>query len=226
MLAEPGGRSRVAVGYAQEHHQVVLVTGSRLDGTIEADLPLYVTVAVESNGPAGTRRGWWRRAGTAVMSSAGPLLVPVAPVAHTGGHLSPCFSRVIDLPGDDLSVVVLQWWAHAAVDGTALIGDRLLVSALRVDSGLWSLLGHLRRGGGRRALPVAVELWAHTSRFTRMTMTPRANVVTSGRYFGVGNGAHDCFARELVERSGRLGDRDRGEGHHGLLSAGAPPAVV
>jgi hypothetical protein len=177
----------------------VLVTSSVLEEAIEEDLPLYVTEPIR----AGTHTdGWrvlWRRACTAMTPPAQPMPAPRPTIAPTSGYTSASFFRVIELPGDALTVVVLRWWTHVALERRAPIGGGLLVSALRVDPGMYSLRGQLRRGVLRRRLPVVVELWAHNAQFTRVSMVPRARVLTSRRYFRVGNRALDGLARELID---------------------------
>jgi hypothetical protein len=176
----------------------VWVTRSSLGRITDGDLPLYATVPDESK----PTMGIWRRAQAAVKLPPRPVFAARAAVAET--DKSPCFSRLVDLPGDELSIVLADWCVEEGVDGTTSIADGLVVSAVQFEGGTWSLIGHLRRGAGRRAVPVVVELWGYHVRFTRLTLTPRARVITSRRYFRVGHRALDGLERALLQRSRRL----------------------
>lgn len=178
--------------------------GATFDRIADADLPLYVTEPVPSSRRTGSRPVAWRQALSAMRSSPGPLSTPGAGMAHSGGATSPCFSRFIELPGDQLPTVLLEWWARAASSGRAAIGDRLLVTAPHDEGGTWTISGRLSRRAGRRALPVAVDLSAHNRLLTRMTMMPRARVATTQRYFRVGNSVLDRLVLELADCHRRL----------------------
>lgn len=123
----------------------------------------------------------------------------LAALARTN-EASPCFSRVVAVPGDRLSLVVADWWCEHAIDGRAAIDGGLVVSWPDVHGDLWSFPGHLRWVAGRRSLPVAVDLWPHNVAFTRLTMTPQDAAITSRRYFHIGHAVLDSLSRQLVSR--------------------------
>jgi hypothetical protein len=183
--------------------------GPAAERMVNADLPLYVIDDSTTNRAAEVVHDLWRFASAAAAATAPcrPGFVPLTQDPRAMGTKPPRFSRMIDLPGDNLAAVLAEWWANAGANRTALVGGRLVVSAPRVEQGTWTLHGRLRRGLLRRAVPVVVELWAHNSWFTRLDLVPRTRVVTSRRYFRVGHRALDSFGRQLLDRSRQLEQR-------------------
>ena len=184
--------------------------GPPLEWVIDADLPVYVTEPGRPNRQ--TTAAWhhpdwtgaWLRPSTRVTPPSGLASGTKVLTDQVRGIGSPCFHRVIEVPGDALAIVLGEWWAQQASSGGARVNRSLVVSDRQLEGGLWTLRGRLRRGVGRRPVPVALELWPHLGRFTRLTLTPRSRVVASRHYFKVGNRALDILARELVGRSRRL----------------------
>lgn len=170
------------------------------DGGPDAELPVYV----DDPCPAGTARSRRRRS-RGERCAPGPYVTLLAALARTSAA-SPCFARMVPVPGDRLALVVADWWCEHAIDGRAVLDGGLLVSWPDVDGDLWSFPGQLRWVGGRRSLPVAIDLWPHSIAFTRMTMTPRDAAITSRRYFHVGHAVLDSLSRQLVGRAASLPD--------------------
>jgi hypothetical protein len=181
----------------RDHHRVVSEPGVSAGRSLD-DLPLYVTV------PTAPHRGAPRRSPASAARSGSRSHAAVAAIAVVAGDepsLSPCFSRLIDVPGGDLPVVLHQWWAWGEEDGRVAVGEHLLLVAPRLEHGAWATRGWLR-GARRRTIPVEIDLWSHNRFFTRLSMSPQARVVTSRRYFAVGNAAVALFAGQLCDCCG------------------------
>jgi len=201
----------VAVCSPEVHHREVPGNGPPLDWVVDGDLPVYVTEPGRPHRetivrhPAGWSHSDWAssflRPSTRVTPPSGLASGTKVLADQVGGIGSPCFHRVIDVPGDALGVVLGEWWAQRATPAGARLSRSLVVTDRQLERGLWTLRGRLRRGVGRRPVPVALELWPHLGRFTRLTLTPRSRVFASRHYFKVVNKALDSLARELVGRS-------------------------
>ncbi len=184
------------VGYrSQVHHE-------RID---DADLPLYISepeVATASHVAVGDLV---RLARAAVAAPADPIPVLGDPTGRPPptSRPSPCFQRLIQVPGDDLAAVVTTWWQRTRRNGAARVGRELSVSEAHLDTGTWILHARLRRGVGRRSLPVTIDLWAHSRRFTRVSLVPTGPVITTRHYFRVGHRALDGLERDLAAAARR-----------------------
>jgi hypothetical protein len=139
-----------------------------------------------------------------------PVAAPVTGAVRPGRTMSSTFSRLIELPGPELSRVLETWWERAEAGGHASIAGRLLLSPPHVDDGEWTFSGELRRVAGRRPVPMTLDLWPHNLHFTRLTMVPRTRTTPSRCYFWSGNRALDRLSFELgCPRSARTGRRPR-----------------
>jgi len=168
------------------------------------ELPLYVALpAAASDRPGHRWPDTWRSMSAAVRSSSERSIGAMAATAHAGTTATPCFGRLIDLPGMELARVLPRWWARDAREGVATVDGHLLLWAPMVAGATWTLHGRLRHGA-LKGVPVSVDLWPHSSCFTRLTMNPQVRVATSKRYFAVGNRALDTLARELARYAGHL----------------------
>jgi hypothetical protein len=178
-------------------------TGASFDDVGATDLPLYVAVPR----PATTRdprmHDAWRRASSAVRASSERSVAAVVTTAQAKPVSSPCFARLIDLPGADLAGVLPRWWARVERHGVAAVDRHLLLEAPSLTGSTWTLRGHLHHGV-LKGVPITVDLWAHSTCFTRVAMAPQVRVATSKRYFEAGNGALDRLAVELAACAGHV----------------------
>jgi hypothetical protein len=172
------------------------------------DLPLYVAERATSDRAPPRWPDAWRSATAAVRSSSERSLGAVAATVQASAAITPCFARLIDVPGLALADALPRWWARVARAGTAEVDGHLLLRPPALAGTTWSLHGRLRHGR-LAGVPVAVDLWAHGTTFTRLTMTPQVRVATSKRYFAIGNRALDQLAIDLA-RCAVGGARPRG----------------
>jgi len=161
---------------------------------LDEELPLYVGAPEPPTKPERPEP---------VPSAPPPLAVP-APIAFTTGRLLPTYSRLIDLPGDELSGVLDEWWHSAAAGETATIRPGLRVTRPSVERSMWTFRGRLRRGIGRRSVPITLDLWGYNGAYTRVMMVPRARVATTRRYFRIGNRSLDRLVVELTQARRRM----------------------
>jgi hypothetical protein len=110
------------------------------------------------------------------------------------------FIRMVELPGIRLAAMLDEWWSSAAVDGCSTVGRRLRLGPPTGDArGGWTMAGWVRRLTPWHWAPVIVELWPRYGRWTMITMTPQASVLTTRRYFRTGHAAIDRLTRTLAE---------------------------
>lgn len=186
----------------------------------EDDLPAYLSAPEQAAAPtpslelarAGARRlaHALADAHTAIVTTPprpsppgpSPLLQPgdwLPPVRATPAR-SGVFIRMVELPGIRLAAMLDEWWAAAAVDGWSPVGRRLRLAQPAGDArGGWTVAGRVRRLTPWHWAPVVIELWPRYSRWTMITMTPQASVLTTRRYFRTGHSAIDRFTRALAE---------------------------
>jgi hypothetical protein len=108
---------------------------------------------------------------------------PVAP-----RELSARFLRLVRLPGVQLAAILDEWWTTMAVGDASTVDRRLRLGLPRGDAyGGWTMTGHVRRLTRWHWVPVDLELWPVHDRWTMVTMTPRARVFATARYFRTGH---------------------------------------
>jgi hypothetical protein len=113
------------------------------------------------------------------------------------------FIRVLDLPGCGLDTALHAWWRTTSTAGTVHIDRHLSLCEPHEEQGSWSIAGRMRRPASWRWLPVAMELWPHHDRWTRLTLVPRSRVRVSWLYFRNGNRSVDRFSGSVLS-SARL----------------------
>ncbi len=190
------------------------VVGTRPpSGGFEADLPAYLAEGEQADGRppvtiaelwAGARRvaATLADAPAAVMPTSVPAPYRTRPpdrLQANPAELSARFLRLVRLPGAGLSAMVDEWWATMALGGASTVDRRLRLGAPRGDAfGGWTISGHVRRLTRWHWVPVVVELWPVHDRWTMITMTPRARVIASRRYFRTGHRVIERFTDLLA----------------------------
>ncbi len=121
-------------------------------------------------------------------------------------ELSSGFTRLVPLAGRHLDDILPAWWTGTARDGMVTVERRLRLGAPQTSTGLsWTMTGRIRRLTRWHWVPVVIELWPVYEVWTMMTMTPRARVLTSERYFRSGHRVLDRLTVDLAAASGRAG---------------------
>jgi hypothetical protein len=135
-------------------------------------------------------------------------------------ELSGGFFRSAALPGARLGAIVAEWWETGAGQGSGDDGghgERRVDASLRLElpradaRGGWTATGRVRRCTRWHWVPVIVELWPAHDHWTIVMMTPRRRVMTSRRYFRIGNAALDRLTTQLGATS--AGRRSGGGDH-------------
>jgi hypothetical protein len=168
-------------------------------GWVDSELPLYVLEPERRAPKADPEPKPPKVPGADALAAGSSTPLPPSTIRLNG--FPPNFSRLIDVPGDDLPAVLARWWAETSAGGPDAPVERLTVAAPRVERGTFTLHGRLRRRFGLGSLPVAVDLWAHNVAYTRLTMVPRVRVRTCKRYFRAGNDALDRLTADLCALS-------------------------
>ncbi len=195
----------------------MLVTVWRDEGpSLDDDLPGYLDEPSLSSagGAVGLQDAWdaARQMARALLAGpAGPGGQPPISARPAGPRTSnqptppdtSCrFFRAVALPGCRLGAIVTAWWMAAARAGVLTVDGRLRLELPQVDAlGGWTAYGRVRRFTRWHWVPVVVELWPAHDRGTVMIMTPRRRVITSRRYFRIGNAALDRLTAQLAVNS-------------------------
>jgi hypothetical protein len=118
---------------------------------------------------------------------------------HRDGH-SPVFDRMVPLRRRRVAAVLDAWWPGEAKTGVVTVHRRLKLWPPEGDvvSG-WEMQGRVRRLTSLHWIPVVVELWGKYDGFMRITVTPQSRVLTSRRYFRVGNSIVDRLSEDLAK---------------------------
>jgi len=191
----------------------------RLDG----DLPEYLAEPSPADAPGpGLQDAWGAarhlarslldapRQEAVVPTHLRPSAGAAASIRPTPAELSGRFFRSVAVPGIRLGAIVTEWWAAGVDAGVLAVDARLRLEAPRPDAlGGWTAHGRMRRLTRLHWVPVVLELWPSHDRWTILIMTPRREVITSGRYFRVGNAALDRLTAQLAMTSAA---RTTGEG--------------
>lgn len=109
------------------------------------------------------------------------------------------FSRMVPLDDGALGAKVNRWWSQATGSGLrTTCGGRFECRDVRGDAvGGWRLTGRVKRLTSLHWVPVVVDIWPRSERFAVLTMTPRTPVLTSKRYFRLGQRVLDDLWSEL-----------------------------
>jgi hypothetical protein len=195
----------------------VLVTVWRDEGpSLDDDLPGYLDEPSlpSAAGAVGLQEAW-----DAARQMARALLDPPEGAAAAPSYLRPIagprtsnqptppdtscrFFRAVALPGCRLGTIVTAWWMATARAGGLTVDRRLRLGPPQADAlGGWTAYGRVRRFTRWHWVPVVVELWPAHDRGTVMIMTPRRRVITSRRYFRIGNAALDRLTAQLAVNS-------------------------
>jgi hypothetical protein len=133
-----------------------------------------------------------------------------------GENHSPVFDMMVPLQGRRVAAALEAWWPAEAKTGVVTVERRLKLWPPEGDgrSG-WKMRGRLRRLTSLHWVPVVVELWEKYEGYMRITVTPQSRVLTSRRYYRLGNSVVDRMCEELATtpvdakraRSGALRER-------------------
>jgi hypothetical protein len=194
----------------------VLVTVWRDEGpTWDDDLPGYLDESslTPAEGAIGLQEAWdaarqmartllppqgAERAAAHLRPPVGPRTSNQPTLADSSGR----FFRAVAVPGCRLSAIVTAWWIAAARAGVLTVDGRLRLEPPQADAmGGWTAYGRVRRFTRWHWVPVVLELWPAHDRGTVMIMTPRRRVITSRRYFRIGNTALDRLTAQLAVNS-------------------------
>jgi len=196
------------------------------DSSLECDLPEYLADSPLSPGAggAGLHDAWdaARQLALSLLDTPGGGVVAPAQFRPASGarpssrtasaELSGGFFRSSTLPGAALGAIVTEWSEARADQGELRVDARLRLELPRVDAlGGWTARGRVRRFTRWHWVPVIVELWPSLDHWTIVMMTPRRRVVTSRRYFRIGNTALDRLTTQLAATS--AGRRSGGGAH-------------
>jgi hypothetical protein len=120
-------------------------------------------------------------------------------ISHWGDFHSPVFAQMVPLQRRRVAAVLETWWPGQGQTGVVTLERRLQLWPPEGDlrSG-WKMRGRLRRLTSLHWVPVVVELWGKYDGFMRITVTPQSRVLTSKRYFRLGNSVVDHIWEELA----------------------------
>jgi len=108
------------------------------------------------------------------------------------------FLRLVRVPGSSLAAALEEWWSGAGDEGFVVVDRRFLLGEPHGGQRAgWTMRGRVRRV---RPIwvPVVVDVWAFSDRWTMMTMTPQARVLCSPRYFRTGHAVLDRLTAALT----------------------------
>jgi hypothetical protein len=124
-----------------------------------------------------------------------PGTVGVRPHGH-----SPVFDRMVPLRRRRVAAVLDAWWPGEAKTGVVTVHRRLKLWPPEGDvRNGWEMRGRVRRFTSLHWVPVIVELWGKYDGFMRITVTPQSRVLTSKRYYRLGNSIVDRFWEDLAK---------------------------
>ncbi len=114
-----------------------------------------------------------------------------------GDH--PVFDLMVPLERRRVAAVLDAWWPGEAKTGVVTLQHRLKLWPPEGDilRG-WEMRGRLRRLTVLHWVPVLVYLWGKYDGFMRISVTPQSRVLTSRRYFRVGNSIVEHLFEELA----------------------------
>jgi len=191
--------------------------------SVESDLPEYLADSPLSSGAggAGLHDAWdaARQLALSLLDTPGGGAVNPAQFGSTSvprpsrtASVAGGFFRSSTLPGASLGAIVSEWSEARTNHGELRVDARLRLEPPRVDAlGGWTARGRVRRFTRWHWVPVIVELWPSLDRWTIVMMTPRRRVITSRRYFRIGNTALDRLTTQLAATS--AGRRSGGGAH-------------
>jgi hypothetical protein len=174
------------------------------------DLPVYLTEPppvehFELRRLVGTWSGAYRAAAgrsEKPRSPSGPL--EGRPAGTIGdprpAGRSPVFDCMVPLERQRVAAVLDAWWSGGSKTGVIRVQRRLQLWPPEGDlrSG-WEMRGRMRRLTSLHWVPVIVELWGKYDGFMRITVTPQTRVLTSRRYFRLGNSIVDRLWGDLAK---------------------------
>jgi hypothetical protein len=180
-----------------------------LEQTEMRDLPLYLTDPPAAAG-LDVRRlmGSWsavdRAAARHPVPSSAHYVMPFEGRKSTAAELSnygncPVFDLMVPLGRRRVADVLDAWWPGEARTGVVTLQRRLKLWPPVGDmSSGWEMHGRLRRLTPLHWVPVLVYLWGKHDGFMRITVTPQSRVLTSRRYFRLGNSIVEDLFGELA----------------------------
>jgi hypothetical protein len=105
-----------------------------------------------------------------------------------------------------VAAVLDEWWPGEAKTGVVTLRHRLKLWPPEGDMLRgWEMRGRLRRLTPLHWVPVVVYLWGKYDGFMRITVTPQSRVLTSRRYFRLGNSIVEHLFEELGKTSAHPG---------------------
>ena len=173
------------------------------------DLPLYLTEPPSVNS-FDVRRvmGAWsdmhRAAAERSHRSSGHYVMPLEGRKSSAAWLTnygdcPVFDLMVPLGRRRVAAVLDAWWPGEAKTGVVTLQHRLKLWPPEGDMLRgWEMRGRLRRLTALHWVPVVVYLWGKYDGFMRITVTPQSRILTSRRYFRLGNSIVEQLFEELA----------------------------
>jgi hypothetical protein len=173
------------------------------------DLPLYLTESPSAGGFDRRRLmdAWSDIHRTATRDSHRPCGHYVMPFEGRRSCASslpeygdyPVFEVMVPLERRRVAAVLEAWWPGEPAAGVIILQHRLKLWPPEGDilRG-WEMRGRLRRLTALHWVPVLVYLWGKYDGFMRISVTPQSRVLTSRRYFRLGNSIVEQLFQELA----------------------------